>query len=396
MEYATLHLKKNSDRRLRSGHLWIYSNEIDVQKSPPKSFEPGQQVEVLSAQDKWIGYAYINPNSLIAARIVSRDRKYPLTESLMVHRLKIAQSLRQQFYQQPFYRAAFGDSDGLPGLIVDRFDSTFVVQLTTAGMDRRRDEVVAALTKVYRPDSILFSNELASRVSEGLQKERSWLNDISPPVEIRERESRFLVDFEHGQKTGWFYDQAFNRDRLLNYVKGKRVLDVCCYSGSWGIRAAMMGASSVTFVDSSASALDMVEANAALNNISDRVDLMCGDAFDALKQLRAEREKYDVVLLDPPAFIKKRKDYKAGSDAYRRLNQLAIPLVNIGGFLISSSCSFHMPEAELQGLIAQAARHTDRNLQLLERGMQAPDHPVHPVISETAYLKTLYFRVLNP
>ena len=279
--------------------------------------------------------------------------------------------------------------------MVDRFGDYLVVQINTAGMERMKDEVVAALDKTLKPLAIVLRNDSPSRETEGLERYVEVAAGTLPEsTQFREQDTLFTVPLQGGQKTGWFFDQADNRARMQRYVGGKRVLDVFSYLGAWGVQAATHGATEVTCVDASADALELVTANAASNNASDKVSTLHGDAFEVMRDLRSERRKFDVVMIDPPAFIKKRKDLKQGTIAYRRINQLALQLVEKDGIVISSSCSHHMSEAGLLGECQQAARATDRFIQLLERGQQGPDHPVHPAIPETAYLKSLYFRVL--
>ena len=395
MNFAPLRLKKNEDRRLRAGHCWIYSNEVDTAITPLKSLEPGQPVEIFSDREKLLGTGYVNPHSLICARLVSRDRQHPLSGSLLVHRLKVALGLRERLYSKPFYRLLFGESDGLPGLVIDRFGDYLVIQVTTAGMERLKAEILAAVVKVLRPVGVLFRNDSPARELEGLELYvEDALGGWPEMLAVEEHGVRFMVPSQEGQKTGWFFDQAANRGRMIPYIKDKRVLDVCSYIGAWGVQAAVKGASEVICVDASGSALDAVDRNAQENGVAERVAGLQGDAFDALRELRQAHERFDVVLLDPPAFIKRKKDTREGVLAYRRLNQLALQVLGKDGILVSSSCSHHMSEETLLHEIQQAARHTDRSLQLLERGFQAPDHPVHPAIPETAYLKTFYLRVL--
>jgi 23S rRNA (cytosine1962-C5)-methyltransferase len=217
---------------------------------------------------------------------------------------------------------------------------------------------------------------------------------VPDTVVVDEDACRFEVSLVAGQKTGWYFDQAANRDRAMRHVAGRRVLDVCSYVGAWGIRAARDGATEVTCVDVSGAAVAAVARNAALNGLADRVGARQGDAFDALRELRAAGERYDVVMVDPPGFVKRRKDLEEGALAYRRLNEAAMLLLQRDGLLITSSCSFHMERDHLLRTVQQAARHSDRSLQLLEEGRQGPDHPVHPAMVETAYLKTFYLRVL--
>lgn len=395
MSTPQLRLNKNSDRRLRAGHCWVYSNEVDTKATPLKDLEPGQAVEIVSHQDKWLGSGYVNPNSLICARLVSRDREHPLTGSLLVHRLKIALAMRERLYAKPYYRLLFGEADGLPGLVVDRYGDLVVAQITTAGMEQMKAEVVAAIEKVLKPTGIVLRNDSSIRALEGLDQYIELASGEMPELlTLEEGGLKFQVQSQEGQKTGWFFDQAENRARMAKYIQGGRVLDVCSYVGAWGVQAAAMGAKEVVCVDTSASALEMVQANAALNGLSDKVSARRANAFDCLRDLRSENEQFDVIILDPPAFIKRRKDMKEGTMAYMRLNQAAMQLLSKDGVLITSSCSHHMSQEGLLQLVQQAARHTDRSLQLLEQGQQGMDHPIHPAIPETSYLKTFYLRVL--
>ena len=395
MNNTPLSLKKGCENRLKTGHCWVYSNEIDTQKTPLQNLTPGQPVDILTDQGRWLGSGYANPHSLICARLVSRDRKHPLNASLLVHRLRIALSLRERLFEKPYYRLVFGESDGLPGLVADRFGDAVVVQINTAGMERFKEDVVAAIEKVIKPECVIIRNDSAIRESEGLERYVEVAKGPLPEaLTVEEGGASFRMATTDGQKSGWFFDQACNRARMLKYVQGKRVLDVCSYVGAWGVQAATAGASDVFCVDSSSAALDRVQSNAQLNSVTEQVAVLHGDAFDALRELRSAQERFDVVVVDPPAFIKRRKDLKEGTLAYRRLNLAAMQLLSKDGILITSSCSHHMAAASLLQTVQQAARHLDRSLQLLEQGFQSPDHPIHPVIPETAYLKTFYLRVL--
>jgi len=388
-------LNPNAERRLRAGHVWIYSNEVDTKKSPLKNFDNGQQVLVHAANGKPLGIAYINPHTLICARLFSRD--HPLDKSLLVHRLNIALALRERVFGAPYYRLVYGDSDALPGLVVDRFGDYLVVQINTAGMERVRDDIVTALYQVLKPRGILLKNDSRVRESEGLTEyiEVAY-GEVPEHVELIENGCRFLAPVHAGQKTGWFYDHRIARSRLAPYVEERCVLDVFSYIGGWGMQAAINGASEVTFVDSSATALEAVQRNSELNNVADKVKTIEGSAFDVLKDLHERGEKFDTIILDPPAFIPRRKDMKAGAEAYRRVNELAMRLLNRDGFLISGSCSLHLSRAELVDILRAASRHLDRQLQVLEQHGQGADHPVHPAIPETEYLKSVFCRVLAP
>jgi len=391
---APLQLKKNEERRIRAGHLWVYSNEVDTAATPLKGFQPGQQVQLLAHNGKSLGNGYVNPNSLICARLVSRDARYALDRSLLVHRLNIALALRERLFEVPYYRLVYGEADQLPGLVIDRYGDVCVVQCTTAGMEAVRDQVVEALHKALQPAGILLRADSAVRELEGLDLYQDSVGQVPEQVSVEEHGLRFSVSLSQGQKTGWFYDQRMNRARLRNYVSGKRVLDVFSYVGAWGLQAAAGGAGEVLCVDASETALAQIHANAAANGVSARVATLQGDAFEALAELRSAQEKFDVVVLDPPAFIKRKKDAKAGEQAYYRLNQLGMQVLGRDGILVSSSCSHHLAESQFQKLLLHCSRHLDRHLQLLERGHQAPDHPVHPAIAETSYLKAMFCRVL--
>lgn len=395
MPFVPLKLKRDEERRLRAGHLWVYSNEVDTDATPLSGFEPGQPVEILAHNGRVLGTGYVNPRSLICARLLSRDPQHPVSRSLLVHRLKVALALRESIYDKPYYRLAFGDSDFLPGLTVDRYGDVLVAQLTTAGMERMKAEVVAALEKVVKPRAILLRNDSPIRAMEGLENYvEPALGAVPEAVELEENGVRFRAPLLSGQKTGWFYDHRENRARLMRYVRGRRVLNLFSYLGGWGVQAVVAGASEVVCVDASAGALERLVENAALNGVAERVTVRAGDAFDVLRSLREAREKFDVVILDPPAFIKRKKDMAQGVQAYRRLNQMAMQVLAPDGLLVSASSSFHLPRETLLQAMLQASRHLDRGMQVLEQGHQAPDHPVHPAIPETAYLKAFVARVL--
>ena len=397
MSVPVLKLKRGEDRRLRAGHLWIFSNEVDTAATPLTQFEPGAAVQVHSDRDQFLGFAYVNPRTLIAARIVGRDAAYPLDASLLVHRLRVALALRDALYREPFYRLVYGESDGLPGLVLDRYGDVVVAQSGTAGIDRLRGEVEAAVVKVTGASAVVWKNDSSARELEGLEKlvgVRANGDWAQPPAEITVREQGldFVAPLAEGQKTGWFYDQAANRERLHRYLRpGARVLDVCSYVGAWAVTALKAGAGSASCVDSSATALAYVERNARANAVE--VQTIREDAFDALKALHDQGARFDVVILDPPAFAKRKKDAPQAQAAYRKLNQLALPLIERDGVLVSCSCSYHMGAEELTSAIQSAARHTSRFVQVLEQGGQSPDHPVHPAIPETRYLKSFFCRV---
>ncbi|WP_372612061.1 class I SAM-dependent rRNA methyltransferase [Halomonas sp.] len=396
MTLQSLRLKKNADRRLKAGHLWLYSNEIDTEVTPFKSLEVGSQVMVEAANGKAMGVAYVNPHSLICARLVSRDPTQGLDRSLLVHRLNQALALRQRLFDKPFYRLVHGEGDLLPGLVIDRYDDVLVVQLNTAGMQAVAEELLDALDKVLSPAVVVFRNDTSGRRQEGLESRIEVVKgELPDPVLLEENGVRFAAPVLDGQKTGWFYDHRVNRAWLNSLVAGKRVLDLFSYVGGWGVQAAAHGASGVLCVDSSGAALERVAENAALNGLQEQVAIGEGDAFEVLAALKADDEQFDVVILDPPAFIKKRKDIPNGERAYGKLNREAMRLLGRDGLLVSASCSMHLAPERLVDVVRGAVRHQDRHGQILFQGHQGPDHPVHPAIPETSYLKALGVRVFR-
>ncbi len=392
----TLQMKAQADRRLKRGHLWIYSNEVDIEKTPLKDFSPGDQVMVCSHQGKPLGIATVNPAGLICARIVNRDVKHALDKSLLVHRIKQALALREMTFDQPFYRLVYGDSDLLPGLVVDRFGDYLVVQMATWGMENCKDQIVEALQKCLKPTAILLRNDHGARSAEGLPEYVEAIGEVPEAVELIENGVRFLAPIATGQKTGWFYDHRESRAYLQRLVTGKRVLDVFSYVGGWGVQAAVAGASEVVCVDVSEQALEWVGENAHMNGVDDRMTALQGKAIHVLKELIAQGEQFDVVVLDPPAFIKRKKDQKSGEAAYRHFNELAIRLLKRDGLLVSASCSMHLAQETLVDIVRGASRHLDRHAQIIHQGGQGADHPVHPAIPETEYLKAVFARVYLP
>lgn len=394
MQLKTLRLKKNEDRRLRAGHVWIYSNEIDIKSTPLREFLAGEEVVVEAADKTKLGVAYINPHSLITARVFTRKANQRLDLALISQRIQNALALRMRLYARPYYRLVFGESDGLPGLIADRFGSTLVLQINTAGMEASTEMVMEAFRAVIPEiQSIVLRNDSSVRQQEGLEKYvKMGLGSADEKIVLEENNAVFHAPLLEGQKTGWFYDHRLNRSRLQDYVSGMRVLDVFSYLGGWGIQAAKYGAKEVVCVDSSALAVSFIQENAELNQVADKIKTIQDDAFVALKNLAEAKEKFDVIVLDPPAFVKKVKDKKEGALAYLRINEAALKLLVPGGILISCSCSMHMSYDDLVQAIRRAGLHAGCELQVLERGHQAPDHPVHLAIPETDYLKMMVVR----
>lgn len=382
-----LKLKPREDRRLRTGHLWAYSNELQTDTSF-RSIAPGSLCRVSDDRGKSLGIGYVNPHALLSVRLLADSSEATIDAGWFARRIESALALRQRLYDAPYYRLVHGESDGLPGLVVDRFGEYCVVQLGTAGMENLKAEVIAGLQQVLQPSGILLRNDGGLRELEGLPAYVEAVGEVPDEVELLESGVRFLAPLRAGQKTGWFYDQRDNRDRLARYVRGARVLDVFSYAGAWALRARAAGATEAVCVDRSQPALDSAQANAALNGL--QIETHRGEALEVLRQLRTDGRSFDVVIVDPPALVKRKKDHDAGLEHYAALNRAAMNLLAPDGILVSCSCSFHLAPEDLQRVLL---REGGRRLQLLEQGGQGPDHPVHPAIPETRYLKAYYCRL---
>jgi 23S rRNA (cytosine1962-C5)-methyltransferase len=390
-----LFLRKGADHRLRGGHLWVYSNEVDTQRSPLSSFAAGDLVTVRNVNDTVLGSAYMEPNSLICARVHASGEQQPMDEQWFRARLESALAIRQAVFDKPFYRLVYGDSDGLPGLIIDRFDDVLVMQLNNLGLERYREPLLAALIATLQPRGILLRADSRIRREQGLSTDSAVIyGEVAQHVPLVENGVHFLAPVFDGQKTGWFYDHRMSRARLKDWVSGKSVLDVYSYIGGWGIQAAVYGAKSVCCLDSSARALEGVSANAQLNAVEDRVSTRKGSAPELMAAMHAEGTRFEVVVLDPPAFIQRKKDLKKGIAAYRRINELGLQLLQPGGLLVSASCSMHLSRADLIATLQKAAVRVDCQIRVVEQGAQGPDHPIHPAIPETEYLKAVFVRKL--
>ncbi len=393
--FHLLQLKPREEKRLLAGHLWVYSNEVDTRKTPLKRFKPGQPVMIVSASSRVIGTGYVNPNSLICARLVTRSMETALDGVLIRQRLGQALALRQAIYPEPYYRLCFGESDGLPGLVLDRFGPYYSGQITTAGMQRFQAEIESALDELLQPRSLIWRNDVAVRQLEGLPAENALVFGQMPDeVEVREAGLVFRTSLTRGQKTGWFYDQTANRYRLGKYVAGADVADLYSYLGGWGLRAARAGAQSVVCVDSSPAAVEGVRRAAEENQLADRVTACQADVQAWMQEALEDGRRYDVVVLDPPALIKRKRDQRDGQRAYQKLNELALQIVRPGGVLFSFSCSQHLSREELRKTINRAGMRREIPLQVLESLQQGPDHPVHPAMVETEYLKGFVVRRL--
>ncbi len=391
----TLYLKKDEERRVRAGHLWVFSNEVDQARSPLKDFTPGETARLVSQGGRPMGAVYVNPAALICARVYSQDPSARLDGDLLRQRLVQALGLRERLFERPSYRLVFSEGDFLPGLMVDRFGDFLVLQTTTAAMDRQVGVLAQILDDLLHPSAILLKNDASSRDLEGLAKEvRPLLGQIPEEGQAEEGGRTFSFAASGGQKTGWFHDMRDNRLALASFVRpGMRVLDAFSYVGGLGAAAAARGGA-VTCLDSSEPALALARRNAQAQG-ADLEAALRGDAFEILENLRSQGQSFDVVSVDPPAFIKRKKDAKNGLAAYQRINRLALDLVRDGGIMLTCSCSQHLPREELRKVLARAASESRARVQILAQGHQAADHPVHPAMPETDYLKAFLVRVLR-
>jgi 23S rRNA (cytosine1962-C5)-methyltransferase len=385
-----IRLKKNAHRRVRNGHLWVFSNEIS--DPPVNALEAGSIHELWDHAGDFIGMCYANPASLITARILSRKR-IDIDRWFFSTRIETALAWRSRLFpDRDFYRVVFGEADYLPGLIVDRYRGLLVIQTLTAGMDRHRELIVEALVDLMAPTGIFRRNDSPARILEGLPQEKGLeYGSVPSTVEINSNGLRFLVDISEGQKTGFFLDQESNRSLIQQYAgPGTTVLDLFAYTGAWGLHALAGGAERVTAVDSSRGALRIAAQNAELNGMSDRFDAVRDNAVDFLKKCR---DNWDLIVLDPPAFIKSRATVREGRKGYIDINRRALGRLRSGGILITCSCSHHLRAEEFEQLLATASRQSGRELRILDFRGQAPDHPVLLSMPETRYLKVIVAQV---
>jgi 23S rRNA (cytosine1962-C5)-methyltransferase len=383
-------LKPREERRLRAGHLWVFSNEV---AAAPSGSEAGDLVEVLTSRGESLGAALFHPHSLISARLIGvgiEDMDVPFFQ----RRIASAARLREQILRgATSCRLVYGESDFLPGLVIDRYGEYLVLQILSAGMERRRNRIVEALKSLFRTSAIVERSDVDVRRHEGLSLQKSILDgSVSGPIEIQENEIRYRIDLLEGQKTGFFLDQKLNRRVVAELCGGREVLDCYCNAGGFGLNAVRAGATSVVAVDVSAPALDAARRNAELNQAGVRFEQANVSRF--LTRCIEEGRRFDVVILDPPSFAPRKKDVPAARKAYLRVNELGMRVLKPEGVLVTASCSFHLREDVFYQIVRQAAERCDRRLQLLERRQQAPDHPIHPSMPETAYLKLGVFRAL--
>jgi 23S rRNA (cytosine1962-C5)-methyltransferase len=370
------------------GSPWIFSNEIRMDDAA-KAIAPGAVVNVRGEDGRAFGTGYFNPRSLIAVRLLAEDCDVQVNADFFAERLARAVALREAFYDRPFYRLIHAEGDGLPGLVVDRFGDTVTVQIGTAGMERQTSAILEALDTVLKPRTVILRNDAPSRALEGLDSHVKTAKGEGHRIAVEENGARYIADLTEGQKTGWYYDQRENRAFIAALAKGKSVLDAYSYTGGFGILAAKAGAREVVCLDSSAPALALAEESARTNGVT--IQAVKADAFEELARLGAAKETFDIVLADPPPFVKSKKDLEPGAKAYRKLARLAADVTAKNGFLKIASCSHNIPLERFAAECAQGLLKSGRRATLIRQAGAGPDHPVHPLLPESAYLKALVY-----
>jgi 23S rRNA (cytosine1962-C5)-methyltransferase len=378
-------LRKNQDRRVRGGHPWIFSNELASLEGTPA---PGDLVEVADFRGAFLGRAYYNPHSLICARLLTRKRD-EVDADLFVKRMERALRLREAALPgERTLRVVYGESDFLPGLVVDRYGDHLAVQVLTLGMELRQELLREALERVFAPRGVVRVADSPLRTLEGLPLERGiWWGEVPERVEVELEGFQVEADLLHGQKTGLFLDQRLNRRVAESRAAGRRVLDLFCYQGEWSLHAARGGAASVLAVDSSEPALAAAARNLERNGVQERVGLRRGDVFEVLRGLERAGERFGLVILDPPALVKSRKHLAAGARAYRELNRAAMALLEEEGVLMTCSCSHHLDDTLFRQVLLESARGAHRPFRVVEWRGESPDHPQLLAVPETHYLK---------
>ena len=389
--FTPLTVDKRAASRVTGGHPWVFSNEV---KGDLKKLTPGAAVALQAGNGKPLGYGFVNPRSLIAARILSTTET-AFDAAFFRRKLEAADALRKRFRPgASSYRLCYGESDGVPGLVVDRFEDVYVVQSHAAGIDVRADAVVAALVEQFKPRGVLLKFDSSSRQLEGLVPRISVAHGEVPELhEVSMEGSRFVLDLRKGQKTGFFHDQAANRERFASLVKGASVLDVFSYVGAWSLAAAKGGAAKTHGIDASADAVAWAARNAEKSGVAKISTFERADAFEKLAGLDKSGARYDAVVLDPPAFVKSRKQLDAGMRGYREINRRGFALVKPGGLLVTCTCSRHVSRDAFVGMLQGAAADAKRQARILLFGQQGADHPVLLQLPETAYLTCVFLEV---
>ena len=404
--YPAYTVTKKAEFSIVQGHPWVYADEItDAPETQP---ENGALVDVLSQKGRYLGTGFLSLASKIRVRLLSRNANDTFDEAFWQRRFEYAWAYRKTVLRPEDLtccRVIFGEADQMPGLTVDRFGTVLVAQILSVGMEVRKEQLLSLLARVLRADGqqidgIYQRNDAALRDKEGLEQGKGWLeipgerHPASTETEICENGVYYKVDFENGQKTGFFLDQKFNRRAVANIARGKTVLDCFTHTGSFALNAALGGAAHVTAVDVSESAVEMARRNAARNGLEDRMDFVCEDVFDLLPRLEREGSPYDFIILDPPAFTKARRTAQNAMRGYKEINYRAMRLLPRGGYLATASCSHFASEAMFIKMLHAAAHDAGRQLRQIEVRQQAPDHPILWNVEETDYLKFFLFQVV--
>ena len=389
---AKFYLRKKIGDRVVNGHPWVFANELGDSEG---EYKAGDIVDVHSSNGTYIGSGYINPSSLIRIRILTRNKQEPINEEFFYNKLLAAWEYRKQLGYVENCRLIFGEADGMPALIIDKFNDYFVIQSMALGIDLWKQAIVDALQKIFNPKGIYERNDVPVRELEGLQQIKGFLSEpFDTNIIINENGLLFHVDIANGQKTGYFLDQQDNRRAIANIVKGASVLEAFCYTGTFSIHAAHYGAKKVLGLDISEQAVEKAKANALLNGYQQICDFKAVNAFDYLKQISKEQQQFDVVILDPPAFTKSREHIQKAVTGYKEINLRGMKLVKPGGFLVSASCTNLVPPDLFLKTIEMAAKDAKRKLRQVTWQTQAADHPIVWHIPNTQYLKFLIVQVM--
>ncbi|MGD0191874.1 MAG: class I SAM-dependent rRNA methyltransferase [Rhizomicrobium sp.] len=386
-----IRVKPREGRRARAGAPWVFSNEI-VMDAAAKSLAPGSLVNVLGSDERAFGVGYFNLGTLIAVRLFEAPAETAIDRAFLASRLARALHLRERLFDKPFYRLVHAEGDGLPGLVIDRFGDTLVAQITTAGMEQLLEPLLVALDDTVAPKTVVLRADAQARSLEGLETYiRVAKGEELHRVRLEENGARYLADVAAGQKTGWYFDQRENRAFAAELAKGKILLDAFCYTGGFAILAAKAGAHEVIGLDSSQPALALAEEAAAANDVSAQSKFVKSDAMEELKRLTEQSETFDVVIADPPPFVRTKRDLESGARAYRKLARYAAAVTRKNGFVLLASCSHNISMERFKEECAGGIQKTGRRAALIRESGAGPDHPVHPFLPETAYLKSLVF-----
>ena len=385
---TTITLKRKEERRILRGHPWVFSNEL---QEVPRDVAPGSVVDVRDSSGGFVGRGYFNPRTLIAVRILTRHQE-EIDRRFFLKRISRARDLRTTLGFGASFRAVFSEGDGLPGLIVDKYEDVLVVQSLTAGIEQQQEEIVGVLREIYEPRTIVLRNDGEARELEGLPREKRVLfGDDSGRVTFEESGLRYETNVLEGQKTGFFFDQRENRLALRGLVQGRRMLDCFCYIGAWSLAAAKAGASEVLGIDASEKAVEQARVNAGLNGLA--ATFAAVDVFDSLRGYEKQKERFGCIILDPPAFVKSRAKVREALKGYKEINLRALRLLEPNGILVTCSCSHHVSEELFREMLLDASFSAGRRVRLLEMRSQARDHPVLLAAPETRYLKCAVLHV---